>query len=149
MSKRAITITVGTSEDMAKEAIKIWHQIEAGQTPKQVPIEKIRFPDERTLFKTLTTSRCGLLRYVHENGKLSIRAISKGLHRVYSNVYQDIRVLSQAGLIFKDEKDKKYYVPWDVIITEIPMTLTPNDQIKGNFKSSKSTPHSRRRIAHG
>lgn len=124
MNKRKLTVRIGSLEDMAKDFIKAWHQAEAGHAPK-VPIEKITFENEQQLFKTLTPRRCDLLRYVHEHGKISIRALAKELSRDYSNVHQDVKVLNQAGFILKDAKNNKYYVPWDVIVTEIPMTLAP------------------------
>ena len=121
MAKRKIIVTTGSLKDMGKEFIDVWHQAEAGKKIKGAPIEKIVFENERLLFKTLTPKRCDLLKYVHEKGKISIRALAKQLHRDYSNVHEDVKALHHVGLILKDEKDEKYYVPWETIMTEIPL----------------------------
>lgn len=120
MTKRKITVTTGSLKDMGKEFVNVWHQAEAGKKIKG-PIERIVFENERLLFKTLTPKRCDLLKYVHENGKISIRALAKQLHRDYSNVHDDVKTLHHVGLILKDDKDDKYYVPWETITTEIPL----------------------------
>lgn len=125
MTKKKLTVGVGSIEDAARDFIDVWHQVESGKLPKNAPIEKITFSDQRLLFKTLTPRRCDLLRYVHEHGKISIRALAKGVDRDYSNVHQDVKTLLQVGLILKDEKNDKYHVPWDVIVTEIPMFSLP------------------------
>lgn len=120
-SKKKIVVAVGSLEDMAREAIDVWHQAQAGKTPKGGPVEKIYFENEQLLFKTLTQKRCELLKYVHENGKVTIRALAKKLHRDYSNVYQDVKKLHYIGLMLKNENDNQYSVPWKTVVTEIPL----------------------------
>lgn len=121
MSNRKITVAVGTLEDMGKEFIDTWHKIKSGKKIKNAPVEKIFFENERLLFKTLTPKRCDLLKYIHEKGKVSIRLLARELHRDYSNVYQDVKALNHVGLILKDVKNEKYYVPWKIIATEISL----------------------------
>lgn len=125
MSKKKLIVRIGNLKDMAKDFVKAWHQVESGNKLKNIPIEKITFENEQQLFKTLTPRRCDLLRHVHEHGKISIRALAKELNRDYSNVHQDVKILNQAGFILRNPKDNKYYMPWDVIVTEIPMNLLP------------------------
>ena len=60
-----------------------------------------------------------LLRHIHECGKISIRALAKELNRDYSNVHQGVKALNPTGFILKDVITNKYYVPWDIIVTEI------------------------------
>lgn len=134
MTKKKLTVGVGSIEDAARDFIDVWHQVESGKLPKNAPIEKITFSDQRLLFKTLSPRRCDLLRYVHEHGKISIRALAKGIDRDYSNVHQDVKTLLQVGLILKDEKSDKYHVPWDVIVTEIPMFSPPAANEQANPK---------------
>ncbi len=121
MSKK-ITVRTGVLEEATKELIDMWHQVERGQAP-QAPIEKISFKDQRLLFKTLTPKRFDILKHVHQHDGLSIRSLAKELGRDYSNVHQDVKILHQLGLMLKDENDDKYYVPWDVIVTEIPLPV--------------------------
>lgn len=120
MKNKNIKVAIGSRQDMAKEFITAWHQAEAGQSLKQAE-EKIFFKDERALFKVLTPKRCELLRYVHEHGKTAILALAKQLKRDYRNVYQDVKELSQAGLMVKDTAGE-YSVPWGTIVTEISLS---------------------------
>ena len=48
------------------------------------------------------------------------------MDRDYSNVHQDVKLLYQLGLMQKDEKDDKFSVPWDVIVTEITLSVAKN-----------------------
>lgn len=121
MKAKNIKITMGNREDMAKEFIEAWHQAETGHIPDTVE-EKIYFKDDRALFKVLTPKRCELLRYVHGNGNITILALAKKLGRDYRNVYQDVKELSHIGLMIKDLETGKYGVPWDAIVTEIPLS---------------------------
>jgi hypothetical protein len=50
MSNKKITVRTGSLEEVAKEFIDMWHQVEQGNVP-QAPIEKISFKDQRLLFK--------------------------------------------------------------------------------------------------
>jgi len=121
MSKK-ISVTTGSLEEAAKEFIDVWYKVENGQQPEV--IEKISFKDQRLLFKTLTPKRFEILRYTHEQQDgMSIRSLAKQLGRDYSNVHQDVKILYQLGLMIKDEKNDKYYVPWDVIVTEISLPV--------------------------
>ena len=122
MTTKKITVTTGNLKDMSKEFIATWHQLEAGKKIK-TPIEKIYFENERLLFKTLTPKRCELLKCIHERGKVSIRELARKLHRDYSNIYNDVKALYRIGLILRDDKSGKYFVPWKSIITEIPLDL--------------------------
>jgi predicted transcriptional regulator len=79
--------------------------------------------------KTLTPRRLELLQQLHTLGETSIRALSKKLEREYSNVHQDIKALHHVGLVLQNDSGK-YSVPWDKIVTEIPMTLVPAQEIR-------------------
>jgi len=144
MRNKKITVRTGSLEEAAKEFIDVWHQVEQGHGP-EAPIEKISFKDQRLLFKTLTPKRFEILKYAHEHDGISIRALAKELGRDYSNVHQDVKILYQLGLMLKDEKSEKYYVPWDVIVTEIPLPTAKKT------KNSRHTPpgHNAPRAAHG
>ena len=140
MSKKKLTIHVNSLEETAQDFINVWHQTESYNLPKKLPIEKISFSDERLLFKTLTPRRCDLLRYLHEHGKISIRALAKGVDRDYSNVHQNVKTLLKIGLILKDKKSDKYYMPWDVIVTEIPMFHDHANRYTSHKRHDSNTP---------
>jgi predicted transcriptional regulator len=145
MSKQKITIKIDDLKNAAKEFIDVWHRVEKGNVSKVVPVEKISFNDQRLLFKTLTPRRWELLHYVHEKDKVTIRALAKALDRDYSNVHQDVKILNQLGLILKDEQDGKYYVPWDVIVTELSLATKSHSSRQD---SSYKKPHGVK-VAHG
>jgi predicted transcriptional regulator len=128
MTIKKITVTTGSREQASREFIEAWRKAEAGHIPEQ-PVDKISFGDQRLLFQTLTPRRFELLRHVHEHGASSIRAISKELQRDYSNVHQDVRTLYDIGLMVKDNENM-YSVPWDIIVTEIPLTVIHNQSKK-------------------
>lgn len=142
MSKK-ITVRTDTLEEATKEFIDMWHQVEQGKAP-QASIEKISFKDQRLLFKTLTPKRFDILKLAHEQDGVSIRSLAKELGRDYSNVHQDVKILHQLGLMFKDENDDKYYVPWDVIVTEIPLSVGRKTKTH-RHSHNQNTP----RAAHG
>lgn len=77
------------------------------------------FENVATLMKTLSPKRLELLKMLHALGTISISQLAKELHRDYSNVHQDVKALNQIGIVL--EKDNKYYVPWETIVTEISL----------------------------
>lgn len=138
MTNKKILVRTGNLKEAATEFIDIWHKVEDGQAPARV--EKISFQDQQLLFKTLTPKRFEILKHVHEKGDTSIRSLAKDLGRDYSNIYQDVKLLTQLGLMLKNEKNGTYSVLWDVIVTEIPLTL-----VKKAKNSSPITAHYPRR----
>lgn len=141
MNKK-ITVKTGSLEEAAKEFIDVWHHVEKGGVQK-APIEKISFKDQRLLFRMLTPKRFEILEHVHEQGGMSIRFLAKALGRDYSNVHSDVKLLSQLGLMLKDENTAKYYVPWDVIVTEISLPVIKKSRkdirgLKGKIKIDES-----------
>ncbi len=117
MSTKTIEITIGNRSQMAKEFINAWHSVET-KTCKKNAVEKIYCENEKAFFKLLTPKRLELLRFVHEYGDTSILSLAKKLNRDYSYVYQDLKDLSQVGLLIKNLKTSKYKAPWDKLITQ-------------------------------
>jgi hypothetical protein len=60
MSKRKVVVTIGNLEDMAREAIDVWHQAETGKIPKNAPVEKIYF-ENRIYYQYLPKKQIVLL----------------------------------------------------------------------------------------
>jgi len=119
MSKSQLIIKVSTLREAITEFQDIWKRHAKGEK-LDTPIETLRFENTFMLMKTLTPKRLELLQKLHEIGKISIRALAKKLAREYSNVHQDVKALHRVVLILQD-KVGKYYVPWDSILTEIPL----------------------------
>jgi predicted transcriptional regulator len=136
-------IKTGSIAEAAKEFIDVWHRTEKKHA-SQPTVEKISFKDQRLLFKTLTPKRFEILEYVHQQNGISIRMLAKHLDRDYSNVHQDVKILYQLGLMTKDEQTGKFYVPWDVIVTEITLPIIKKSKI-----TKRTHSHHKSRTANG
>ena len=111
-------IHIASDKEMNKAFIEAWHKAEKGTL--QEPEEHLYFDDAASLLKVLSNQRLALLSTLFRAGHTSIRALSHELDRDYKNVYDDVRVLRQAGLIHQDSS-KKIFVPWSKIHTEIDL----------------------------
>lgn len=136
MSKRQLTVKVSNLKEAISEFKDIWKRHEQGEK-FDTPVETLRFENTFTLMKILTPKRLELLQQLHTLGKMSIRSLAKKLEREYSNVHQDVMALRHVGLVLQDSVGK-YYMPWDKIVTEIPMTIIP-DQKRAHHKSHETT----------
>ncbi len=116
--KKEIKMEVKDEVTSAMEFVKAWHLAIKGKTIE--PIERVYFLDMKTMIHTLTNRRLDLLNALRQTGPTSIRAIAKQLKRDYKNVYSDVKILKQTGLIETD-KEKYIWVPWDRIAAEIPL----------------------------
>lgn len=143
MSNKKLIVSTGAIEEAAKEFIDVWHKAEKGSVSK-TPLQKLSFGNQSLLFRTLTPKRFEILKYVHNQDGISIRLLAKELERDYSNVYQDVKTLHQLGLMIKNEENQKYYVPWDTIVTEIPLATIRNP--KNRSASAKNSPHMNKRL---
>jgi predicted transcriptional regulator len=104
MKKRQITIGVGDAATTAKEFIDAWKLAERGETVQEK--HRLHFENLEVLLKTLTPGRWALLRKLHANGPISIRALANDLGRDYKNGYTDVRWLENIGLIGRTKDDK-------------------------------------------
>lgn len=82
--------------------------------------ENLYFLDADTLLKTLSNQRLVLIQTLHDHPPLSIRRLASLLKRNYKNVYTDVKLLQQAGLI-QSTLEHTVFVPWDKIQTEIDL----------------------------
>ena len=74
----------------------------------------MHFEDFEVLLKTLTPGRWALLKKLHANGPMSIRALAKDLGRDYKNVYTAVQRLENIGLKGRTQNNK-INVPWDIV----------------------------------
>lgn len=137
MSKRQLTVKVSSLKEAINEFKSTWKRHEQGEK-LNTPIEILRFENTLVLMKTLTPRRLELLQQLHTLGKTSIRALAKKLAREYSNVHQDVKALHHVGLVLQDNTGK-YFVPWDKIVTEIPMTIMPTQKVRKHHRSHTAT----------
>jgi predicted transcriptional regulator len=74
----------------------------------------LHFENLEVLLKILTPGRWALLKKLHANGPMSIRALAKDLGRDYKNVHTDVRRLENISLIERTKNDR-IKVPWDIV----------------------------------
>jgi predicted transcriptional regulator len=110
--KKQITIGVGDAADTAKEFIGAWKLAERGETVQEK--HRLHFENLEVLLKILTPGRWALLKTLHANGPMSIRALAKDLGRDYKNVHTDVRRLENISLIERTKNDR-IKVPWDIV----------------------------------
>ena len=110
--KKQIKIGVGDAVTTAKDFIEAWKLAERGQKVQEKNM--LHFENLEVLLKTLTPGRWALLKKLHANGPLSIRALATDLNRDYKNVHTDVRHLENVGLIGRT-KDDRIVVPWDIV----------------------------------
>jgi len=110
---RDFKVEIKNLEKCDKEAMAIFEEFDNGIFPEQ-PIERVYFHDVKTFLKYITPKRFELLDNLHYNGASSVRALAKLLNRHYKNVFDDVKLLEQIGLVEKDEAGL-YSVPCDEV----------------------------------
>ncbi len=116
--KRTIVIGIASFDDVIKDTIEACKKAKRGQPSG--PVDMIDFPDEATLWSTLSPKRMEILRYLRKHGPMSGRQLSRELERDQKNIYTDIKVLSRLELL-KVNDDSKYFVPWDDITIQLAL----------------------------
>ncbi|MEI6703114.1 MAG: hypothetical protein WCL71_06205 [Deltaproteobacteria bacterium] len=112
-SIRDFKVGIKNREECDKETRAIFKQFDNGIFPEQA-IERVYFHDVKTFLKYITPKRFELLDNLHHNGASSIRGLAKLLNRHYKNVFDDVKLLEQIGLVEKDDAGF-YSVPWDEV----------------------------------
>ncbi|MCK5227416.1 MAG: hypothetical protein KAI75_10225 [Desulfobulbaceae bacterium] len=116
--KSKVQIEIISEEKVNQAFINAWHRAEKDAIRE--PEEHLFFLDAATLLRVLSNQRLALLSTLHRLGPSSIRGLSKELQRNYKNVYNDVQILKQAGLI-QLTSSKKIFVPCHKICTEIDL----------------------------
>jgi predicted transcriptional regulator len=110
---RDYKVAIKSIEESNKETTELFRQFDNGIFPEQ-PIERVYFHDVKTFLKYITPRRLELLERLRQNGAMSVRALAKLLSRHYKNVYDDVKLLEQVGLVEKDAAGL-YSVPWNEV----------------------------------
>ena len=118
MKERTLHIRIESTDAMFRRARASARKLDKGDTRSQG--EHLSFADLPTFLAALTTKRLELVTLLKKIGPCSIRALSIGAARDYKSVYQDVKLLSDLGLIVKRE-DAKIEAPYDRIISDIRM----------------------------
>lgn len=109
---------IATEREVNRDFIRAWKRAEKHAI--KVPEERLYFLDAASLVKVLSNQRLHLLQTLREGDAVSIRKLAAMLNRDYSNVYNDVHLLMNAGLI-RQTPAKTVHVPWDKIQTEIDL----------------------------
>src|ERR1700678_4382171 len=84
----------------------------------KVGVAKLAFESMAGLLKLLTANRWTLMATLRKLGPVSIRALAKVLARDYRGVHADVALLTDAGLVTRDDYGK-ISVPWSRITAEM------------------------------
>ena len=110
MKVKKIKINLKSLEDVGKETTKVMRAVESGESvsPKR---HEIVFSDFAALKGFLTPKRLELIRLIRRHAPNSIAQLARLAKRDFARVYQDLKLLSEAGIIeipkgLKGEKAK-------------------------------------------
>lgn len=84
------------------------------------PIHRVYFETAEVLSKVITRQRHNLLKVLHANGPITVRALATLLERDYKNVYEDVKILEESGLIERDSKNH-VLAPYEKLTIELPL----------------------------
>jgi predicted transcriptional regulator len=113
------TVAVKGTDDFFTELERDWTALERGEKISG-PVHRVYFESAEALSRVLTKQRHQLLRVLHANGGLSIRALAALLKRDYKNVYQDVKILEESGLIERDSRNH-IIAPHEKLTIELPL----------------------------
>lgn len=116
---RDFKVAIRGVDSFFSEAEKVLQDADNGQLPVK-PVERVYFNDVKTFLHYITPKRFELLDRLHQSGAMSIRAMSKTLGRHYKNVYDDVKMLEEIGLIEQTEEGL-FCVPWNEIETTLKL----------------------------
>ena len=110
MKVKKIKINLRSLEDVGKEVTEVVRVVESGESvsPKR---HEIVFSDFAALRSFLTPKRLELIRLIRRHAPNSISQLARLAKRDFARVYQDLKLLSEAGIIeipkgLKGEKAK-------------------------------------------
>jgi len=112
-------IAIKNTDSFFAELERDWTAIDRGESVPG-PVHRVYFESAEALSRVLTKQRHQLLCALHANSGLSIRALAALLQRDYKNVYQDVKILEEAGLIERDSRNH-ITAPHERLTIELPL----------------------------
>jgi predicted transcriptional regulator len=88
-------------DEASKRLVGAVARHERGETVRE---RHLSFENWEALFSLLTPRRFELLQHLHRSPEPTIRALARALGRDFKRVYEDVRLLEQAGLIERDDE---------------------------------------------
>ena len=114
------TIGIKGAKQFLGELERDWVAVDQGK-PVPEPVHRVYFESAEVLSKVITRQRHNLLKVLHANGPLTIRALATLLERDYKNVHQDVKILEESGMIERDGKNH-LLAPYEKLTIELPLT---------------------------
>ena len=123
MKVKKIDIGIKGLGESLKDFADTWKSLEAGRKVKKH--EGIYFDSVDNMRAILTNNRLLILKAIREHKPKSVYGLAKILGRDMKNVKQDLKLLSEIGLVTLErrETDKKRSIPhvdYSKILLEIP-----------------------------
>ena len=119
---KKINVVIENLDRFFDKSKKEFKKLEEGKLKKSIDVLSLSEDEYRNLF---SKKRLDIIKALRNKKFVSIYELAKELDRPYKNVYDDVNLLLELGVIEKDE-DKKtrkynYYVDFDKINVEIPV----------------------------
>lgn len=120
---KKINVVIEDLDRFFDKSKKEFKKLEQGKLKKSINVLSLSEDEYRNLF---SRKRLDIIKALRFKKFISIYELAKELSRSYKNVYDDINLLLELGVIEKKE-DKKthkdnYYVEFDKISVEIPVS---------------------------
>lgn len=119
---KKINVVIEDLDKFFSKSKKEFKELEEGKLKKSIDVLSLSEDEYRNLF---SKKRLGIIKVLRRKKFVSIYELAKELERPYKNVYDDVNLLLELGIIEKieDEKTHKenYYVDFDKINVEIPV----------------------------
>lgn len=119
---KKINVVIENLDRFFDRSKKEFKKLEEGKLKKSIDMLSLSEDEYRNLF---SRKRLDIMKALRHKRFISIYELAKQLNRSYKNVYDDVNLLLELGIIEKTE-DKKthkdnYYVEFDKIAVEIPI----------------------------
>jgi len=124
MKAKRIDIGIKELKESLRDFAEAWKKLEAGKKVKKE--EGLYFDSVDTMRAVLTNNRLLILKTIRKNKPASIYELPKMFHRDLKSVNQDLKLLSEIGLVIleKLETERKRIIPhvdYGKILLEIPV----------------------------
>jgi len=119
---KKINVVIEDLDKFLDKSKNDFKKLEEGKLKKSVNVLSLSEDEYRNLF---SKKRLDIIKALKHKKFISIYELAKELNRQYKNVYEDVNLLLELGIIEKAEdknthKDN-YYVDFDKISIEIPV----------------------------
>ena len=120
---KRINVVIENLNKFFEKSKEDFKKLEQGKLRKSIDVLSLSEEEYRNLF---SKKRLDIIKALRYKRFISIYELAKELDRSYKNVYDDVNLLLELGIIEKAE-DKKthkdnYYVDFDKITVEIPVS---------------------------